>query len=96
MRLTNSQPLKDVLENYVRVFKLTDKLNEVKLHETWEKLMGTTVNKHTSKLEIRKNILYVFVDNAALRSELSYSKSKIIVHVNNIFGKNIISEVVVI
>lgn len=96
MRYSNSQSIKEVLENYVRAFKFSDKLTEVKIQECWEKLMGVAIAKHTTKLEIRKNVLYVLIDNSALRSELSFAKQKIADAINKTLGKKIIDEVVIL
>jgi predicted nucleic acid-binding Zn ribbon protein len=96
MRYNNSQSIKEVLENYVRAFKFTDKLQEIKLQESWEKLMGPNIAKHTTKIELRKNVLYIIIDNAALKSELSFAKKKIADALNNDLGKIIIDDVVII
>jgi hypothetical protein len=94
VRYNNSKPIKEVLDNYLKAFKLNDKMNEVKLHECWENLMGISITKHTLKIEIKKKKLYVFLDSSVLRSELSYAKQKIVETINNEFGQKLIEEVI--
>ena len=96
MRYNRSQNIKEVLENYVRAFKFSDKLTEVRLQESWEKLMGPNIARHTSKIELRKNVLYIVLDNAALKSELSFAKKKIADAVNKDLEKIIVLDVVII
>jgi len=96
MRYNRSQTIKEVLENYVRAFKFSDKLTEVRLQESWEKLMGLNIARHTSKIELRKNVLYIVIDNAALKSELSFAKKKIADAVNKDLEKIIVYDVVII
>jgi predicted nucleic acid-binding Zn ribbon protein len=94
MRYNNSKPIKDVINNYLKAFKLDDKMNEVRLHEHWEKLMGMSISKHTLKIEIKKKKLYIFLDSSVLRSELSYAKQKIVESINTEFGQQLIDEVI--
>jgi hypothetical protein len=96
MRYNKSKTIKEVIENYVRYFKLSDKLNEVKINEIWEKLMGVSIAKHTTKIEIKKNKLYIFVDSSIIRSELSYAKNKIVMAINAEVGNKLIDEIVLL
>jgi predicted nucleic acid-binding Zn ribbon protein len=96
MRYSNSQSIKEVIENYVSAFKFSDKLTEVKIQECWENLMGLSIAKHTTKLEIRKNVLYILIDNASLKSELSFAKQRIADAINKSLGKKVIEEVVIL
>ena len=96
MRYDKTKTIKEVLESYVRQFKLSDKLNEVKINEIWEKLMGVSIAKHTTKIELKKNKLYVFVDSSIIKSELYYAKNKIVMAINAEVGNKLIDEIVLL
>lgn len=81
-RKGNEQPLKEVIDEFLASYRLEGKLNEVKLIASWEKVMGKTVAKHTTEIYLRKETLYVSLNSAALRAELSYSKDKIMALLN--------------
>jgi hypothetical protein len=52
------------------------------------------VAKHTSGLYIRNHILFVKVDSAALRQELSFSRSKLVAALNDEVKSSVIEDIV--
>lgn len=94
MRNTNEQSIKEVISELLEAYKLESKLNQVQLINSWEKLLGKNLAKHTKELYIKNQILYVKVDSAALRQELSYAKEKIRDSLNKEVGKNVIEDII--
>ena len=45
MRNSNEESIKQVIEQLIDVYKLRGKLNNVKLKNSWETLMGKTISK---------------------------------------------------
>jgi len=90
----NEQILSEVIREFVEVYKLADKLNEVEVTRSWKKITGNVISIHTTGLFIKKNILYVKLDSPALKTELSYLKSKILVKINKAVGKNVVEDIV--
>jgi len=86
--------LRSAIEEFLKTFRLQDKLYETRVLHSWEKIVGTIVAKHTLKLSIRKKILYVKVDSAALRSELMFAREKIISGLNQEAGTSVIEDIV--
>ena len=90
----NEQKLSEVIREVVDEYKLSDKLNEVDVAESWKKVTGKAINLHTTGLFIKKNILFVKLDSPALKTELGYMKAKIIGKINKSIGKNIIEDII--
>ena len=86
--------LKDVLKQFLKTYRLEEKLVGVQVRASWEKLMGTTIAKHTVDIYIKQRKLYVSFDSAALRTELSYAKEKVKKMLNEELGEELIDEVV--
>lgn len=93
MRNSNEQSLKDVIQELLKSYQISDKLKEVDLVQSWEKLMGKLIAKNTSKLYVKDKKLFIHIDSAPLRQELTYSKSKIIEIINKEAGSELINEV---
>jgi len=83
MQRSNDQSLGDAIRDFLHSYHLEDKLNETKVIQAWGKIVGPMVEKHTHGLYIRNRILFVHIDSPALRQELSFSKSKIVGHLNS-------------
>jgi len=93
---TNELPLKDAIDEFLEVYRLKSKLNEAKLVKSWEKITGKLISRHTKDLFIKRKTLYVKLDSPALKTELSYSKQKIMDMLNKEAGLEVIRKIVFI
>jgi predicted nucleic acid-binding Zn ribbon protein len=87
-------PLKAAIEEFLDSYRLNDKLNETKVIQAWEKVVGEMVARNTSQLHIRKKVLFVKVNSAALRNELLYARQKLVQALNKEAGADVIDEIV--
>jgi predicted nucleic acid-binding Zn ribbon protein len=94
MPRSNEQSLGDAIREFLHSYHLEDKLNETKVIQAWGKIVGPMVEKHTHGLYIQNRILFVKVDSSALRQELSYSRSNLVVSLNAEINGSIIDEIV--
>ncbi|NRB51708.1 MAG: DUF721 domain-containing protein [Saprospiraceae bacterium] len=92
---TNQVSLKEALKEMLEVYRLKAKLNQTKINAVWSKLMGSSINKYTREIKLRRNKLYITIESASLRQELSYGKDKIIKIINEELGENYIEEVII-
>jgi predicted nucleic acid-binding Zn ribbon protein len=90
----NEHSLKEVIDQLLKAYKLDDKLAERRLIASWESVMGAMIAKHTLDLYIKHKQLFVSLDSAALRNELSLAKTKIVKMLNDEVGTEVITEVI--
>lgn len=88
------KPLGDLIKEFYELHKGPDYMNEIKVINSWPKVVGPFIASHIIDLSIKNNILFVRVDSDALRSELSYSKSLLMKNLNAIAGKEVVKEIV--
>ncbi|MEI7723764.1 MAG: DUF721 domain-containing protein [Bacteroidota bacterium] len=86
--------MKAAIEEFLDKFHLRDKLNQAKVLQAWEKVVGEMVARNTSQLHIRKKVLYVKVNSAALRNELLFARNKIMNTLNKEAGAVVIEEII--
>ena len=91
---SNDQSLGEVIKEFLHSYRLEDKLHETRLIQSWEKVVGALVSKHTHGLYIKNRILFVQIDSSALRNELSYSREKIIRELNQEASSAVIEDIV--
>ncbi len=94
MRKHNEHSLKEVIDQLLKAYKLDDKLAERRLIASWESVMGAMIAKHTTDLYIKHKQLFVSLDSAALRNELSLAKTKIVKMLNDEVGLEVINDVI--
>lgn len=83
-----------MIDQLLKAYKLDDKLAERRLIASWESVMGAMIAKHTKDLYIKHQQLFVTLDSAALRNELSLAKTKIVKMLNDEVGSQVIVEVI--
>jgi predicted nucleic acid-binding Zn ribbon protein len=91
----NAVTIKEAIEMMVREYKLSPKLNESKIRESWPTVMGAMIARHTSNIALRQGKLYLKIESPALKHELTYSKEKIKEIFNKELGENVIREVLI-
>ena len=95
MRRTNTQTIKEAIDLFLEENSmLTDKLAEIRLLNSWGKILGSLTERYTTNLYIRKKILYVSLSSAVLKSELMMCREKLISRLNEEAGKDVIEDIV--
>jgi len=95
-RASNEQSLGEAIQHFINAMGLRPKMIEADIIANWEEIVGKMIAKHTLDLSLNKKKLTLRFDNAALKQEMSYAKSKLIENINTRFGKEIINEVVIL
>ena len=88
------KPLGDLIREFYEQHRGSDYLDEIKVINSWPKVVGPFIASHTIDLSIKNHVLFVRVDSDALRSELGYSKSLLLRNLNEVVGKEILKEIV--
>jgi predicted nucleic acid-binding Zn ribbon protein len=93
--MSDEKSLKDLINNFLKINKLSEKVDEVSIVQSWGDIVGKSISNRTQKITIKNQKLYLTVDSAPLKSELFYHKETIIEKVNQHAGKKIINELII-
>lgn len=77
----------------VAELRLKPGLQQSRIKEKWGEVMGKVIANHTTSIILKKSNLYIRVDSAPLKQELTYSRDKIKEVFNKELGEPVISEV---
>ncbi|MDC1432530.1 DUF721 domain-containing protein [Polaribacter sp.] len=91
-RENDSFSVKDLMQSFIKENNLTKGMQKIKAEQTWNKMMGPGVANHTSAVKLQNKTLIIYLTSSVLREELSYGKEKIIKMMNEEFGDEIISK----
>lgn len=89
----NNRPLKDWLQIFVHSPQLRDKLFQTKIEKVWAEMMGPVIKGYTRKIRLDNQVLYLTIDSASLKSELTIMKESIRTRLNEKLGEEFIKEV---
>lgn len=93
MRNSDEKPLKELVNQMLRAYGLGEKLDEMSLIKSWEDIVGKMIAKHTKDIYFRQGNLYIILDSAPLRQELSYAKTRLVEKLNQHAGKQMVKEI---
>ena len=90
MKRSNALPIGDMIRRFLREEGLESPLNEYRLIQAWETVLGKAIAKYTGKLYIKNQTLHVHITSPALRQNLQMSKQTIIHRLNEAVGAQVI------
>lgn len=93
MSKKEEKPLKDLVNQMLRAYGLGDRLDEMSLVKSWEEVVGVMIARHTTEIYFKKGVLFVQLDSAPLRQELSYAKTKLVERLNEKAGKQMVTDI---
>ena len=92
----NGYTLGELIKEFYRKHNRENTLDEVKILESWNSVVGEYIAYHTLDLRVSKGILYVKVDADSLRSELLFSKSILMDNLNRLVGYELLQGIIII
>jgi hypothetical protein len=88
-----NQSLNDALKAFIKVNDLEKGLDQVRVEETWSRVMGAGVSNYTLKVRLEGSTLVVYLKSSVLREELSLGASRIVEMINEDLGRDLIEKV---
>lgn len=61
----------------------------------WSEIVGPGINRNTSRRYVANGVLHVYITSAAMKSEIEYSKSRIIAAINSAIGTQVLTSITV-
>ncbi|MDA0729582.1 MAG: DUF721 domain-containing protein [Bacteroidetes bacterium] len=90
----SSRPLSDVIQHFLRVHRMSGRMDEVEVREAWREVFGTAVENRTRKLSLKKDgTLICMLDSGPLKEEFQHGKQEIVDRLNEHMGRKVVSAV---
>lgn len=93
MNVHNQKMLGEAIREFLRTYKLEEKITETRILSSWEKVMGPHIARYTVKISLKNQVLTVFLNSSVMRNELSLAREKIIGMINKEAGADVVKEV---
>lgn len=95
MRKSNTQPLGEVIHDYLKALDIDKKLQDVRLIDSWPEVVGIAIAKKTARLYIKNRVLFVYLNSSIVRSELLRIREGLVKALNDKAGTKVINEIVI-
>ena len=87
--------LKQILEKVVNQKQLKRGVQNIRICNSWEEVMGKNIVSYTDQVRYSNNILYVKIKSAPLKMELKFSLDLIKDKLNDHLEKSLIKKVII-
>jgi predicted nucleic acid-binding Zn ribbon protein len=96
MKENNLKSINDLLGEFSQQKKIKVPLREARIVNLWRPLMGEMIHRYTDKIYVKNEVLFIRVQQAALKNELMYLQEQIIEKINKEVGENAIRKIVLL
>lgn len=86
--------LSSVIRKILKNPKLSRKLDDIRIIEIWDEIIGNNLQKYVIDSKVYKGKLYIKLKSSTLRNEFTYQKSDLIRQINQRFGKKVIEDII--
>lgn len=94
MKRKNELTLSEAMDRLVDAYGLREKLDEQAVASLWDDLAGGMVARRTVAVKLRRGTLYIKVDSAPLRQELTYMREGLIKTINARLEREVVEKIV--
>ncbi|MFL2574124.1 MAG: DUF721 domain-containing protein [Flavobacteriales bacterium] len=91
---SNMNILSSVIRKILKNPKLSRKLDDIRIIEIWDEIIGNNLQKYVIDSKVYKGKLYIKLKSSTLRNEFTYQKSDLIRQINQRFGKKVIEDII--
>ncbi len=93
MAFKTEQSLKSVLLALISQYRNENGISSTRVQAIYRQIMGDYISNHTTRIYLKNDILYLYIDVPSLRHELSLGKSKLLNMLNESIGDGQIKEI---
>ena len=86
MKRNDAQQIGDMIRKFFRQNGLESPLNEYRLVQAWNDVVGPVISRYTTNLYIKNQILYVHLSSSVLREELMMGRDVLVRNLNQQVG----------
>lgn len=94
MKRTEAESIGDILRSFIETPDSREQLNRQKVSYFWSRVVGPEVNRHTTRRYVEDRVLHVYIDSAAIKSEMAFAANSLIKVLNNEVGASVIDKII--
>lgn len=95
MKEQNQNTIGELIKSFIIRNKGVDFLDENIIIQKWKDVVGPFIAQYTTSLYINNGVLYVRMSSDALRHELNYSKTLLLKNLNEVVGRELLTDIVI-
>lgn len=93
-KMGKAQKMSEILLDIMKENNMGRQMLEHRAIDLWKIVTGPTVVRATRTIYIKNGVMFVELNSPVIRTELIYSKSKVLENINSAVGQDIIQDIV--
>lgn len=94
MRREQAKSIKELMPLFIQEMGFEKGLNGVRALALWDELIGPVAVAAIEKREIKRGKLYAKINSSVVRNWLFIRRTNILEKINEVMGKNLVTEIV--
>ena len=92
---SNLIKLGDAINQLFRQEKLDVKISQFTVKNSWKEIVGEVIARNTSDIYFNDKTIFVTLNSAALKHELSFRKEDLLTNINKFCGYRLVDTIVI-
>ena len=89
------EPIGESLQRFLASARWKSRLDEIRIRESWEDIMGKTIARYTTHLTFVNGELIIYTSAAPLKQELKLAQGLLVDNINQYFEETIVHRVTI-
>ncbi len=94
MKRTQTRSIGEVMNEFVRVYRFSQKLKEAEALACWDELLGRSLSAYSRNARISRGVLYAEITSSVVRAELMMTRDSLISAINQKIGAELVRKIV--
>lgn len=94
MKRTEAKNIGQIINDLLQKENLDVALDEHRASALWPQIVGDGINRYTIRRYVKDGVMTVHLSSASLANELMLNRERIIKHINEAIGRDIIREII--
>ena len=94
MKRTEAKNIGQIINDLLQKENLDVALDEHRASALWPQIVGDGINRYTVRRYVKDGVMTVHLSSASLANELMLNRERIIKHINEAIGRDIIREII--
>ena len=93
MERKQSEPIGNLIQQFLRINGLETPYNEHRIVEAWPAVMGTIISQYTKEVFVKNRVLHVKVTSPAIKQNLMMERKNLVQRLNQYVDAQVIEDI---
>jgi hypothetical protein len=93
MKRTEPMSIRQIIDRVMDTSARRDDILAMRAASLWTDVVGSGVNRYTTRRYVKNNVLHVYISSGPLKSELSFRREAICKAINDILGREVLTSI---